>query len=67
MLHFECSFCGVVERFATTTSDVVGENHLSDFVSMFDVIVRAGEIWLYPKISPFCVFWDLSVLIFSPG
>ena len=38
-----------------------------DYVSKFDVILRAGEIWLNPKVSPFCVFWDLSVLILSAG
>ena len=28
---------------------------------------RAGEIWdCPPKVSPFCVFWDLSVLFTLP-
>ena len=33
-----CSFCRVIERFAPTTSDVVGlESHSLDFVSSLDV------------------------------
>ena len=35
---YGCSFCRVIERFAPTTSDVVGlENHSLDLVSSLDV------------------------------
>ena len=35
---YGCSFCRVIERFAPTTSYVVGlENHSLDFVSSLDV------------------------------
>ena len=64
---YGCSFCRVVERFAPTTSDVVGEEPFDRLCVYVWCHSKGWRNLVVPEGFPFCVFWDLSVLILSPG